>query len=156
MLYTGAGISECVLRCSVNLTKEEVSENVHRALAELIALYPTDSEFAVTLTCNCILQGEENGRDSFSYWFGQDYGAKEDDYQESSPIYLVRAHTDVRKVPLSYPKESFEALFSRGFSQSAVFVHSLTHTVYIFRHLLRNFLADKVSPGSVHTTLFSE
>ena len=93
-------------------------------------------------------------KETYSVYFGLDYGSDEGRVVRWGDIYLVSNISDVNKVPFDFPLESFNATFSRIFRNTRVSVKKLVSLVYIFRSPMPNFSEVAVGGGRTYRTLY--
>jgi hypothetical protein len=82
----------------------------------------------------------EDGRSSFSYWYGQHFAKERDAVSRDNileTLYRVSSLEDLENLPQRLSYQDVWHNFSRTFDGgSSVSVHEITHYVVVFRHFM--------------------
>ena len=148
------GLSEAQVRLPASFGPEQVRDALKKAFVKLFNLY-SNVTFEVTVSANVLVQGtESDGSPSYSVFAGTDHGAWGEESRFSSPVYIVRSLSDIRKIQTSFSLNDFEALFRRAFTQSNVTLFQQINLVYMIRRVLKDYSRDKATKGKTHQRLF--
>ncbi len=96
----------------------------------------------MSVTCNAILRKLENGRFTYSYWYGQFFGLDEESTRKDNlltTIYTVSSLEDLEALPERLSYEDVWSQFATTFEEgSSVSVYKITHYIVIFRRFVEN------------------
>jgi hypothetical protein len=125
----------------VRVTDPNPRAALRRALLKLFRVYGNRS-FDVTTTCNAVIKA--NHAESFSVYYGQDFGAlTHRDQSVGGEIVTVHNLGDCDLIPTVFTSNDFADVFDRTFQDTDASVHSLISIIFKFSALLSNYERDK-------------
>lgn len=115
------------------------------------------SGLQVVVTGNFILarRNEEDHRDTFSIWYGQDYSLDGARNLQAGRVHQVASLSDVGGLPTNFSLETFERRLTQILDgKSGVRVYDLASIVFIIRKVLPRYDRDRTTEGRSHVTLY--
>jgi hypothetical protein len=151
--HRGVGLVLATLR--IRATEENYSKHLQRMFKHLFQLYGSKEEWELTVTCNCVIQG--NSRPTYSFFWGLDFGNADYSIQSEemeSHFVTVRSMGDVSQIPTRFTVDHFSEAFFAQNEGSDVSIHSIVNVCYLARRLLPNFVGDRKTVGKSLTTVW--
>jgi hypothetical protein len=139
----------------IRATETDFKKHLDRMFTRLFQLFGTREEWELTVTANCVIQG--NSKPTFSFWYGMDFGNKDYSMQSDemeSHVTLISSLGDIEKIPTHFSVDEFADAFFNFHTDSDVSIHSLVNIVYLARRLLTDYADDRTSVGKKLVTLW--